>query len=231
MADNANVSLPSIHELFPDHMLRVSPEIRVKGSAPPTLIPSHPYVPPQPLRKPSPQATRSHPEALPSLLHLQSSDSDEDESKKHICTFCKKRFRRPSSLNIHINTHTGATPYRCSLPGCGKEFNVKSNMLRHYRSHTNPVATQSSSSRYDSPTANPYPNIPSLSATSFAVEGQDQARGQVQSHPSRSWHDGAQMERERHYQRRYSVSNTRSQRDEDERDKEMDASRSYARHN
>ncbi|KAK0215150.1 hypothetical protein IW262DRAFT_1243871, partial [Armillaria fumosa] len=56
--------------------------------------------------------------------------------KKHICTTCNKRFRRPSSLNIHHNTHTGATPYRCSFTGCGKEFNVKSNMLRHYRSHT-----------------------------------------------------------------------------------------------
>ncbi|KAK0215380.1 hypothetical protein IW262DRAFT_1241020, partial [Armillaria fumosa] len=56
--------------------------------------------------------------------------------KRHICTICNKRFSRPSSLNIHLNTHTGATPYRCSVPGCGKEFNVKSNMLRHYRTHT-----------------------------------------------------------------------------------------------
>ncbi|PBK84927.1 hypothetical protein ARMGADRAFT_872095, partial [Armillaria gallica] len=58
-----------------------------------------------------------------------------EESKKYICPFCHKRFLRPSSLSNHINTHTGATPYRCTLPGCGKEFNVKSNMLRHYRSH------------------------------------------------------------------------------------------------
>ncbi|PBK92043.1 hypothetical protein ARMGADRAFT_862877, partial [Armillaria gallica] len=56
--------------------------------------------------------------------------------KKYICAICHKRFLRPSSLNNHTNSHTGATPYRCPFPGCGKEFIVKSNMLRHYRSHT-----------------------------------------------------------------------------------------------
>ncbi|PBK92048.1 hypothetical protein ARMGADRAFT_875848, partial [Armillaria gallica] len=55
--------------------------------------------------------------------------------KKYICAICHRRFLRPSGLNNHTNSHTGATPYRCTLPGCGKEFNVKSNMLRHYRSH------------------------------------------------------------------------------------------------
>ncbi len=29
--------------------------------------------------------------------------------KKHICPTCSKRFNRPSSLRIHVNTHTGAT--------------------------------------------------------------------------------------------------------------------------
>lgn len=29
--------------------------------------------------------------------------------KKHICPTCLKRFNRPSSLRIHVNTHTGAT--------------------------------------------------------------------------------------------------------------------------
>ncbi|KAK0438488.1 hypothetical protein EV421DRAFT_1668113, partial [Armillaria borealis] len=57
-------------------------------------------------------------------------------TKRHICAICHKQFRRPCSLNIHMNSHTGATPYRCPLPGCGREFNVKSNMMRHYRIHT-----------------------------------------------------------------------------------------------
>lgn len=29
--------------------------------------------------------------------------------KKHVCPTCFKRFNRPSSLKIHVNTHTGAT--------------------------------------------------------------------------------------------------------------------------
>lgn len=41
--------------------------------------------------------------------------SEDDEApggntgKKHICPTCLKRFNRPSSLRIHVNTHTGAT--------------------------------------------------------------------------------------------------------------------------
>ncbi|PBK59250.1 hypothetical protein ARMSODRAFT_899515, partial [Armillaria solidipes] len=57
--------------------------------------------------------------------------------RKHVCTICNKRFNRPSSLRIHVNTHTGATPFRCPFPGCGRGFNVNSNMRRHYRNHTN----------------------------------------------------------------------------------------------
>lgn len=32
-----------------------------------------------------------------------------DTSKRHVCPTCLKRFNRPSSLRIHVNTHTGAT--------------------------------------------------------------------------------------------------------------------------
>ena len=132
MADNEKVALPSIQQWFPgqsdwysfgvvrcrfssvyliEHMLRVSPEVRVKGSAPPTLIPAHPYIPPQPVRKSSPNDARSYPvpTSSSSLLPQLSSGNNDEESKKHICTICNKRFTRPSSLNIHVNTHTGAT--------------------------------------------------------------------------------------------------------------------------
>ncbi|KAF7337389.1 hypothetical protein MSAN_02265000 [Mycena sanguinolenta] len=44
-------------------------------------------------------------------------DADADGgAKKHVCPTCSKRFNRPSSLRIHVNTHTGATPFRCPTP-------------------------------------------------------------------------------------------------------------------
>ncbi|EPS99727.1 hypothetical protein C8Q72DRAFT_748168, partial [Fomitopsis betulina] len=53
--------------------------------------------------------------------------------KRHACPYCPRRFNRPSSLAIHLNTHTGAKPYPC--PACGRQFSVNSNMRRHYRNH------------------------------------------------------------------------------------------------
>ncbi|KAK0444662.1 uncharacterized protein EV420DRAFT_1574244 [Desarmillaria tabescens] len=145
------VSLPSIHEMFPEHLLRDPPV------TPPII---HQYSPTTSSRY-SFDVLRSDP-ASSSLTHIASSDSlsyqpqsfppprrestplssedDEDGAKKHVCRTCHKRFNRPSSLRIHINTHTGATPFRCPFPGCGREFNVNSNMRRHYRNHTNPTA-------------------------------------------------------------------------------------------
>ncbi|KIK97001.1 hypothetical protein PAXRUDRAFT_137231, partial [Paxillus rubicundulus Ve08.2h10] len=74
-------------------------------------------------------------------LHLRSdivgsSLQGEGRGKKHQCPHCGKRFNRPSSMKIHVNTHTGAKPYHCPFPGCGREFNVNSNMRRHWRNHS-----------------------------------------------------------------------------------------------
>ncbi|KAK0472581.1 hypothetical protein IW261DRAFT_1507166 [Armillaria novae-zelandiae] len=125
------LSLPSIHQLFPEHLL--PPPIRAARCT------NYSF-----------DVLRSDP-ACSSLTHLASSASlrppprrectpassedDEEGAKKHVCRTCHKRFNRPSSLRIHINTHTGATPFRCPFPGCRREFNVNSNMRRHYRNH------------------------------------------------------------------------------------------------
>ncbi|KAG1733243.1 uncharacterized protein EDB91DRAFT_1348877 [Suillus paluster] len=73
---------------------------------------------------------------LKSSDHLSTMLHGEGRGKKHQCPHCGKRFNRPSSMKIHVNTHTGAKPYQCPYPGCGREFNVNSNMRRHWRNHT-----------------------------------------------------------------------------------------------
>ncbi|KAJ7617756.1 hypothetical protein FB45DRAFT_840594 [Roridomyces roridus] len=78
-------------------------------------------------------------------LDSEESASSTYEGRKHPCPTCGKRFNRPSSLRIHVNTHTGATPFRCPHPNCGRAFNVNSNMKRHYRNHTVAAASAASS--------------------------------------------------------------------------------------
>lgn len=152
------ISLPSIHEIFPEHLLRTLPEVRRTSS---TLIHHSGY--PRPHVKysqyslgvlgpnfsfgshrdiPSAACSSYHPRFFPKSQHQSTPTSSEegedvvgDRDRKHVCTVCNKRFNRPSSLRIHVNTHTGATPFRCPFPGCSREFNVNSNMRRHYRNH------------------------------------------------------------------------------------------------
>jgi len=62
------------------------------------------------------------------------------EIKKHYCPTCPKSFLRPSSLDVHMRTHTGAKPFYCRLPGCRRGFgamgfNVRSNCVRHEKGH------------------------------------------------------------------------------------------------
>jgi len=106
-----------------------------------------------------PTSESSKPNQSPSEDASDDDNPGETAGKKHICPTCLKRFNRPSSLRIHVNTHTGATrkshlqflfgyshltdphsflAFRCPWPNCGREFNVNSNMRRHYRNHTTP---------------------------------------------------------------------------------------------
>lgn len=41
--------------------------------------------------------------------NLYRTSEEEYSRRRHICPFCRMRFKRPSGLRTHLNTHTGAT--------------------------------------------------------------------------------------------------------------------------
>lgn len=65
---------------------------------------------------------------------------------KYECTYCGKGFTRPSSLKIHLNSHTGEKPFVCTFEGCGRSFSVLSNMRRHARVHAEASGRQNEAS-------------------------------------------------------------------------------------
>ncbi|KAJ3762801.1 hypothetical protein EV360DRAFT_78949 [Lentinula raphanica] len=67
--------------------------------------------------------------------------SSAPSSAKYECSFCGKGFNRPSSLKIHLNSHTGEKPFLCPFDGCGRSFSVLSNMRRHARVHNQAAQT------------------------------------------------------------------------------------------
>jgi uncharacterized Zn-finger protein len=75
--------------------------------------------------------------SIPLLLDKKDEGNNRPENgRKYHCSVCQKKFMRPSSLKIHIYSHTGEKPYRCTFPGCERRFSVHSNMKRHLRVHT-----------------------------------------------------------------------------------------------
>ncbi|EKM58032.1 uncharacterized protein PHACADRAFT_251994 [Phanerochaete carnosa HHB-10118-sp] len=85
---------------------------------------------------PPPDSALSSPHMLPERQGGErSKPTQPKKSKMHQCTVCQKWFPRPSGLATHMNSHSGAKPYKCPIPNCTKSFAVRSNAKRHLRTH------------------------------------------------------------------------------------------------
>ena len=107
----------------------------------------------------------------PSASASTSDDSARGSSRKnkmHQCQICLKWFPRPSGLDTHMNSHTGAKrecpvscrehsadillAFKCPVETCNKAFAVRSNAKRHLRIH----GINTSSVRENRTTNSPY---------------------------------------------------------------------------
>ncbi|KAF8441472.1 hypothetical protein L210DRAFT_3537269 [Boletus edulis BED1] len=75
---------------------------------------------------------------VPVASEVRQPSTSSPSSLKYECEYCGKGFTRPSSLKIHLNSHTGEKPFVCTFEGCGRCFSVLSNMRRHARVHAEP---------------------------------------------------------------------------------------------
>ncbi|KAL1761020.1 hypothetical protein FB107DRAFT_245403 [Schizophyllum commune] len=88
------------------------------------------------------------------------------------CSECGKHFLRPSALEAHMNSHTGAKPHKCRAPGCDSKFATRSNMLRHRRLHGPEVCAMLEEQEKREAAAAPTPII--FNAPIVNVEGSEE---------------------------------------------------------
>jgi len=65
------------------------------------------------------------------------SESSLATSHKFRCRFCDKECGSECRLEVHLRSHTGDQPYKCTMAGCGKAFKQKVNLKRHLNKHLN----------------------------------------------------------------------------------------------
>ncbi|KAH7980979.1 hypothetical protein HPB49_020642 [Dermacentor silvarum] len=56
------------------------------------------------------------------------------DGRVNLCGICGKAYARPSTLKMHLRTHSGERPYRCLQ--CSKCFSQAANLTAHLRTHS-----------------------------------------------------------------------------------------------
>ncbi|XP_077290771.1 uncharacterized protein LOC143914430 [Arctopsyche grandis] len=60
-----------------------------------------------------------------------------DSGRQFQCEICAKIFLRAATLRTHLLVHNNVLPFRCTHPGCEKEFPLNSRLKLHLKVHTN----------------------------------------------------------------------------------------------
>ncbi|KAA0705359.1 hypothetical protein E1301_Tti009776 [Triplophysa tibetana] len=76
----------------------------------------------------------SQPQSLNAPKSVRTCSEVVSIDKRFVCSYCLKRFRCFSQLEVHQRSHTGEKPYRCTL--CGKRYAQKGHLYTHQRTHT-----------------------------------------------------------------------------------------------
>uniref|UniRef100_A0AAR5PBD6 C2H2-type domain-containing protein n=1 Tax=Dendroctonus ponderosae TaxID=77166 RepID=A0AAR5PBD6_DENPD len=58
---------------------------------------------------------------------------DKQGDASYPCTVCTKHFQNKSNLKIHMLTHSGIKPFKCTVADCGAAFTTKQCLQLHYR--------------------------------------------------------------------------------------------------
>ena len=135
-------SLSRGHQPYPSsYSVRTAPHAIPASSTPsrtqPHELPSSSRSPPSRSHHDRDQSRPSDPQPNHSyhanphgvVMSLPSEPSDD---KKHCCPQCHKRFNRPSSLKIHVNTHTGVKRQYLRHPSTYTFMSTSRNFLSDY---------------------------------------------------------------------------------------------------
>ncbi|KAL7343358.1 Utp14 protein-domain-containing protein [Rhodotorula toruloides] len=94
--------------------------------------PQSSWTPPAPAPPPPPAPAPLNDDPA-STSDAQNTTEPTGDVGRYGCPHCPKRFARPSSLRIHMHSHTGEKPFTCPL--CDRAFSVQSNLRRHLKIH------------------------------------------------------------------------------------------------
>ncbi|SCU94858.1 LADA_0G11848g1_1 [Lachancea dasiensis] len=142
LAPNVLSSVPegptSMHSIQPP-----SYPLHPFGSSTSTSTLNSSFAPPPP-QSSSDSGPRPRHHSTPQPSARRHAQPDHLRVSRRQCPQCFKVFSSMTAVQVHALVHSGDKPFHCPHAGCNKTFNVKSNMMRHYKLHIKEPANEAS---------------------------------------------------------------------------------------